>query len=122
MRQKGNRQRIYCIANLIPYGKVATYGQIAKLAGCNPLFVGYALAALLDDSDTPWHRIVNRHGQVSIRNDGKPDANQRIALQQEGVCFNVHDRIDLTKHRWAGPTLDWLVEHGFDPINQEGDT
>jgi len=117
IQKYSNRERIYLVVGLIPYGKVATYGQIAKIIGCQPLFVGYALASLHNNCSIPWHRVVNRHGQVSIRNHGQSDTNQVIALQQENVCFDNQNRLDLAKHGWVGPCSDWLIEHGFDPIN-----
>lgn len=64
-----NYQEIYAIINDIPEGHVATYGQIARLLkrphGARQ--VGYALAALRDDNDVPWHRVVNARGEISQR-------------------------------------------------------
>ncbi len=61
--------RIYSVVRRIPNGRVATYGQIARLAGLpgGARQVGYALHALDEDSDVPWQRVVNARGRVSSR-------------------------------------------------------
>ena len=86
----------------IPRGRVATYGQIAGLAriGPHPRVVGYALHALPDGSDVPWHRVVNAAGRVSLRSSPGADSLQRALLEREGVRFDARDRIDLERFRW----------------------
>ena len=86
----------------IPRGLVATYGQIATLAriGPHPRVVGYALHALPDGSDVPWHRVVNAAGRVSLRSSPGADSLQRALLEREGVRFDARDRIDLERFRW----------------------
>ncbi|MFZ5518885.1 MAG: MGMT family protein [Candidatus Zhuqueibacterota bacterium] len=87
----------------IPYGKVATYGQIAGLVpGCTPRMVGYALASLKPGTDVPWFRVINRHGKISLRSDGGEDALQRHLLEAEGIQFDRTGRIDLEKIGWRG--------------------
>ena len=95
-------ERIYAVVRRIPRGRVATYGQIARLArlGAQPRLVGYALAALPDDSDVPWHRVVNAQGRVSPRAAPGADALQRALLEREGVRFDARGRIDLATRRW----------------------
>ena len=66
-------QRIYAIVSTIPYGKVATYGQIASIADrCNARMVGYALARVPGGSPVPWHRVINSRGTISRRSHGQP--------------------------------------------------
>ena len=59
--------KIYEVVKLIPYGTVATYGQVAELAGLigKPRVVGYALYRVTADAEIPWHRVINAKGEVS---------------------------------------------------------
>ncbi|MBN2600658.1 MAG: MGMT family protein [Candidatus Marinimicrobia bacterium] len=95
-------QKIYNIVKHIPFGHVATYGQIAVLAGIpgNARQVGYAMHALPDDSDVPWHRVVNARGEISIRSDPFYANIQRHLLNAEGVTFNKNGRISLEHFLW----------------------
>jgi methylated-DNA-protein-cysteine methyltransferase-like protein len=94
--------RIYAVVRRIPKGRVATYGQVATLAGLPGCArqVGYALHALDEDSDVPWQRVVNAQGRVSRRSEAGMDQIQRQLLEQEGVPFDEHDRLDLRGRRW----------------------
>jgi methylated-DNA-protein-cysteine methyltransferase related protein len=94
--------RIYGIVNRIPRGKVATYGQIAGLAGMpgHARQVGYALHSLPDRSEVPWQRVINRKGQISLRSDPLAGALQRELLEFEGVVFDANDTIALKKYQW----------------------
>jgi methylated-DNA-protein-cysteine methyltransferase related protein len=87
----------------IPRGRVATYGQIAALAGLpgHARQVGYALAALPAGSTVPWHRVVNAQGRISLRRDG-PGAGvaQRQRLEREGVPFDGAGRVSLARFGW----------------------
>jgi methylated-DNA-protein-cysteine methyltransferase-like protein len=98
------REKIYRVVALVPRGQVATYGQIAKIVGCSPREVGYAMAALPSESTVPWQRIINRHGRISVRSDGQPDTEQRRQLQQEGIFFDTEGVIDLSNYCWRGPS------------------
>lgn len=93
---------IYDIVKQIPYGHVATYGQIAALAG-NPRLsqvVGYALHVNPDSENIPCYRVVNRFGEVS-RSFAFGGANiQRQLLELEGIEFGEDGRIDLEKYIW----------------------
>jgi methylated-DNA-protein-cysteine methyltransferase-like protein len=93
----------------IPYGKVATYGQIAKMLpppqgveiesynAFGPRWVGGAMANCPDD--VPWQRVINSKGEISQR----PGAQrQKELLLEEGVVFNEKERIDLKKYGWSG--------------------
>ncbi len=86
----------------IPRGRVATYGQIAELAGLpgQARQVGYALYALEDDDNGPWHRVINARGQVSLRSLPGWERLQREILEGEGVRFDRRDRVALDSYRW----------------------
>jgi methylated-DNA-protein-cysteine methyltransferase-like protein len=95
--------QIYRCVSCIPPGRVATYGQIAKLAGIpnGARSVGYALSALDDGSRVPWHRVVNAAGEISARStDDSMENVQRIRLEREGVVFDAQGRIRLAMYRW----------------------
>ncbi len=94
--------RVYRVVRRIPRGRVATYGQIASLAGLagHARQVGYALAALDDAAGVPWHRVINARGEVSLRREPGADTEQRSMLEAEGVCFNDHGRVSLARYRW----------------------
>jgi len=99
----GRRERIYSVVARIPRGRVATYGQVARLAGLpgQARLVGYALSALPDGSRVPWHRVINARGEISLRNDGGPAAVvQRLRLERERVRFDAGGRIRLDVFRW----------------------
>jgi methylated-DNA-protein-cysteine methyltransferase related protein len=93
---------IYDVVVQIPRGRVATYGQIAELAGIprQPRRVGYALSALPKKSGVPWHRVINARGEISIRSGGGQDPVQRRLLKQEGIIFDRAGRISLDRFRW----------------------
>jgi methylated-DNA-protein-cysteine methyltransferase-like protein len=93
---------IYEVIARIPPRRVATYGQIAELAGIpgQPRRIGYALSALPGDSSIPWHRVINAKGMISSRSESGPDNLQRRLLKQEGIVFGPSGRIDLARFRW----------------------
>lgn len=96
-------ERIYDVVREVPTSRVATYGQIAAIAGrCTPRLVGYAMAAVPPGSDIPWHRVINSRGEISLR-PGRGAEIQRGLLEAEGVSFDERGRIDLDRYRWAGP-------------------
>jgi methylated-DNA-protein-cysteine methyltransferase-like protein len=83
----------------IPPGRVATYGQIARLLDWprGARTVGWALRALKPGTGVPWYRVVNAQGRISIDDV----ALQRIRLEAEGVVFDESGRIDLARYRWS---------------------
>ncbi len=99
----GAYARIYAVVRRIPRGRVATYGQVARLAGLagHARQVGYAMAALRAEARVPWHRVINAQGRVSLRRDG-PGAGirQRQLLEREGVAFDGAERVSLARYRW----------------------
>lgn len=95
-------RRIDAVVRGIPRGRVATYGQVAALAGRpgQARQVGYALHTLGEGSDVPWHRVVNARGEVSPRAEPTYEPLQRALLEAEGVAFDARGRIDLERCRW----------------------
>lgn len=95
-------ERIYAVVARIPEGRVATYGQVAALAGLGRAArqVGYALHSLPDGSQLPWHRVINSRGEVSPRAMPGWDGYQRHLLEEEGVVFDERGRVDLERCRW----------------------
>lgn len=94
--------RIYEAVRRVPRGRVATYGQIATLAGMprHARLVGYALRALPDGSLVPWHRIVNASGAISRRGNPFWEDFQRGLLESEGMRFDRGGRIALDRFGW----------------------
>ncbi len=98
---------ILAVVARIPKGRVATYGQIARLAGLpgHARLVGYALHALPGHSRVPWHRVVNAEGRISLRSDGSGhDQLQRVLLERESVRFNAQGVISLERFQWQPKT------------------
>ena len=94
---------ICAVIRRIPKGWVATYGQVAAMAGLprRARLVGYVLQHLDPAIQIPWHRVVNAKGEVSYtlsRNGG--DDLQRRLLEEEGVVFNDSNRFALERFRW----------------------
>jgi methylated-DNA-protein-cysteine methyltransferase-like protein len=97
-------ERIYRAVMRIPRGRVATYGQIARVAGLprHHRQVGRALRHLLDDGLVPWHRVLDASGRISPRSeDGTTEARQRRLLEEEGVVFDEKGRVPLARFQWA---------------------
>lgn len=91
----------YEIVRRIPAGKVATYGQVARLAGMPRCArtVGYAMAACQDPS-IPCHRVVDRLGGTKAAFDTYAPGTQRAMLEAEGVLFRPDGTVDLEKFRF----------------------
>jgi len=94
---------IYAVVREIPYGRVATYGQVAELAGLigKPRVVGYALYRVTDAAEIPWHRVINAKGEVSRspHRNGTDDLQQSL-LEDEGIKFDAIGKLDLSAYRW----------------------
>jgi methylated-DNA-protein-cysteine methyltransferase-like protein len=94
--------RILAVVRRIPHGRVATYGQVAALAGLprHARHVGYALHGLPAGTPLPWHRVLNARGGISLRPwDGGADT-QRLRLAAEGVRFDARGRVPLDRYGW----------------------
>jgi methylated-DNA-protein-cysteine methyltransferase-like protein len=96
--------QVHKVVRRIPPGKVATYGQIAKLLGQPRAArtVGWALRATPEDSAVPWQRVVNAKGCLSFRPGSPGHAIQQGLLEAEGVVFDEKGRIDLKIYGWEG--------------------
>ncbi|NJD60607.1 MAG: cysteine methyltransferase [Anaerolineales bacterium] len=113
-RDEFNHQ-VWKLVRIIPLGKVSTYGQIASFLppppGMDPKsylafgarWVGGAMANCPED--VPWQRVINSKGKVSLR-PGVGGNLQRELLEAEGVEFDEHDRVDLKRYAWEGPSVD----------------
>ena len=97
-------QRIYDTVCRIPAGRVATYGQVASLAGLpgQARLAGYALHTLPGESDVPWHRVVNARGGISLNREYGAGNLQQSLLEAEGISFDEHGKIDLAIFGWNG--------------------
>ena len=97
-------QKVYAVVMKIPYGKVATYGQIAAYAG-NPRWsrvVGFALHVNPDPEHIPCYRVVNRMGEVSSAFAFGGENRQVELLEAEGVRFLENGRVDMEHFLWDG--------------------
>ncbi|MCS5706930.1 MGMT family protein [Synechococcus sp. FGCU-3] len=101
-------QRVYAAVLQIPYGHLATYGQIAELIGAYGCArqVGWALRRLELPSAVPWHRVVNARGQVSmsLSREGS-DWMQRELLIAEGIPVDGEGRLPLSRFLWTVEAL-----------------
>ena len=96
-------QLILQVVALIPYGKVATYGQIAKMAGLpkHARLVGRVLQQV-EDKPLPWHRVINSQGKISLSKlDAQGDNLQIVKLQAENIVVNA-GKINLKLYQWDG--------------------
>ena len=95
-------REIYAVVKRIPPGRVATYGQVASLAGLpgHARQVGYALHALPEHSTVPWHRVVNAKGGISPRAMPGAELVQQQLLVREGVRLNAQGQVSLAQARW----------------------
>jgi len=91
------KQQVWQIVNAIPKGKVATYGQVARLAGMpqQSRLVGRILSKLPKSTTLPWHRVINGQGKISNPNP----ARQVERLERDGVTF-LQGRVRLKSYQW----------------------
>lgn len=95
-------QQVIGVIKRIPRGKVATYGQIAALAG-NPHGARQVVRVLhtcTEKHKLPWHRVINHQGRIALKL-GYGYEIQRELLLREGVKFDKNDTIDLDRHLWS---------------------
>ncbi|ALO44642.1 MGMT family protein [Pseudoalteromonas phenolica] len=93
--------RVHTIIGAIPFGRVATYGQIAKLAGQANYArkVGYILKSLPKESNLPWYRVINSQGKISFPAQTSKFIEQKERLESEGVIF-LSNRVRLKEFQW----------------------
>ena len=102
----GFHERVWAVVRTIPAGHVASYGDVAGALGLRSAArqVGYALSALPESSDVPWHRVVNARGRLSVRTDSSPSDIQRLLLEQDGVEVDEDGRlVDFEDIRFVFP-------------------
>jgi methylated-DNA-protein-cysteine methyltransferase-like protein len=95
-------ERVKNLIKTIPPGQVATYGQIAAMAG-NPRGargVVWILHSSSRSAALPWQRVINRKGRISL-SPGQGYEEQKSLLAAEGIRFDSRDRIDLKKFLWC---------------------
>lgn len=95
------REEIWQWVHAIPAGRVATYGQIARLAGypSHARFVGTTLKNLPDGTTLPWHRVLRGTGEPAFPQGSPAYRKQRALLEEEGVPF-LHGRVALRQYGW----------------------
>ena len=96
-------QLILQVVALIPYGKVATYGQVAKMAGLpkHARLVGRVLQQV-EDAYLPWHRVINSQGKISLsKQDAQGDNLQVVKLQAENIDV-IAGKVNLKQYQWNG--------------------
>ncbi len=92
-----SRELIWFAVQKIPAGSVATYGDVAAVAGAsNPRYVAQALKAAPPGLGLPWHRVVAAGGRIAL--PGEAGVEQRLRLEAEGVTFRGK-RVRVEKHR-----------------------
>jgi len=95
------KEKIWQVVGLIPEGHVATYGQIATLAGLtnSARAVGRTLSQLPTNTLLPWHRVINAQGRISFPENSPGYLKQKNRLEQEGIRF-INGRIKLSHYQW----------------------
>ncbi len=91
-----NREAFYLALMSIPAGKVITYGQLAALAGLPGAarLAGTVLCGLPEQTDLPWHRVINAQGKISLPENSGAYQEQKKRLEAEGVTF-TNNKINL---------------------------
>lgn len=102
-------RRIWATIADIPPGSVASYGQLAEIAGIprGARQVGYALRHAPKDTELPWHRVLQASGKSAFKSGSRPYREQKKRLMMEGVAM-LNGRVDMGKYRWQ-PDLDELL-------------
>jgi methylated-DNA-protein-cysteine methyltransferase related protein len=101
MQDLEKREKIWQVVYSIPFGKVATYNQVANLAGLPGYarYVGTTMKLLPRGSKLPWFRVINSRGELSLPFNGKAYLRQKQLLVNEGIVFKG-EKIPLRKFAW----------------------
>jgi methylated-DNA-protein-cysteine methyltransferase related protein len=96
------KDRVLAVVTGIPKGELATYGQVAVLAGFpgRPRQVGMVLRGLPEGSKAPWHRVVNAQGYIPSRGRWWGALEQAKRLRKEGIEVDEQGNVDIKTHRW----------------------
>ena len=99
---KDINQRVWQVMNLIPKGRVASYGDVAALAGHPGAArqVGRLLRELPTGTKLPWHRVITTTGKIALPKHSRSGRLQRERLEAEGVSFKANGTVDMKKFRW----------------------
>lgn len=108
-RSVGSFRRVWNVVEAIPAGTVASYGQVAKLAGLSggARRVGGALAKAPDRGSLPWHRILKADGRIALPAGSVSHKEQIRRLEDEGVVV-IRGRVDMNRFQWQ-PDMDELI-------------
>ncbi len=105
-----DNEKIYALIREVPKGEVASYGMIASLIpGAGPRQVARAMRSA--PADIKWYRIITASGAMA---DHAGAEEQRRRLTREGVAFKNNGAVDWAKHRWRGPSQQWIDNSGAD--------
>ena len=96
-----NQEKIWQVVNQIPKGKVASYGQVAKLAQLPGYarYVGFTMKQLPSGTKLPWYRVVNSQGRISFPHNSEQYKRQKNKLEKEGIVF-IKGRFSMAKYQW----------------------
>lgn len=94
-------QRIWQVVLAIPPGRVASYGQVADMAGLGrqARFVGRALGMLPEGHSVPWFRVIRNTGQIAFPDGSDTFIRQKTLLEQDGVEV-INGRVSMQRFRW----------------------
>lgn len=101
-RAGGFVTRVADAVRAVPAGRVASYGDVARLAGRPGAAraVGRTLRGLPDGVDVPWWRVINGRGEITIPRSAHAAGLQRALLEDEGVAFDHRGRVDMARFGW----------------------
>lgn len=101
MNEPSYQEKMWHVVSMIPEGKVATYGQVAELAGLSGMAraVGKTLSKLPKDTQLPWFRVINAKGMISFPQDSDGYKRQRAFLEAEGISL-INGKVSLKSYRW----------------------
>jgi methylated-DNA-protein-cysteine methyltransferase-like protein len=99
------KEKVIKLIQAVPYGKVASYSQIALLAGSPRAArqVGSILNHIEHEAELPWWRVVNNTGRISIKGSDYSPIDQKLRLEAEGLAINVDLTFEIEKYRWSPP-------------------
>lgn len=101
-------EKVISLIKSIPHGRVATYGQIARLAGSarGARQVSRILHSMSSKYGLPWHRVVNAKGEIVIA-DPETAYQQKILLEREGIALINGNQVNLLQYQWEQEDLHW---------------